>query len=542
MNINDLEKRIKKAFSNEKAAVNTDDLWASIQNDMPPISVKKINNRWSIVLSAIAIVTIGVGIWSISSENSNHLKSSVFVAKNDQMNDVSGRKVSDSQDIAMRDIITGSKEGQEEDLVVFAKNDLDDPDRDIIDPTISIFNKSNADASIDNDNHFQKLNSSISKRNNNLLNEFENKIKTHNQDNQKISSYSYNSALSNGQNVIMMEKVQTNKGSGSFYSIGNNLASPLSLSQKSRFQPAGNANKDKDGIVNNVVISNKAIQGVQANKYIFKESLLWTNSIAIMKVNFPLPAPPIMDAQRPFWIEKEKSFFFDIGGNLFVGHGSLSLENPDWSDHYNNRKTAETSLVSYGLDAKWGFLLNDAISIHTGLIISKYFKSSAATISSTENITIQDGVVQEIIGMNGTQEVRGEVLGIRQTTSTVNRINKYSYLHIPIGITLTQHLGLLEAHVGLEALMGMNASYSGYIHPNNSEEYDIATDEERLYKDSPPHFLRLAGGIRYPFSDVISISLEASYQYQLGSINTTTYGISESFSGIGIRTSIRIKI
>ena len=144
--------------------------------------------------------------------------------------------------------------------------------------------------------------------------------------------------------------------------------------------------------------------------------------------------------------------------------------------------------------------------------------------------------------MNGTQEIRGEVSGLRQTSSSVKRINSYNLIYIPVGVTWMRSVGLLDLRIGVEGRIGMGASYKGFIHPTRTDEYDLSLDIDGIYSGDTPHFIIGSVGISYPFTDIISLGIDANYQYQLGNIYKDTYGIKENLSGIGLRTGIQIKI
>ena len=103
-------------------------------------------------------------------------------------------------------------------------------------------------------------------------------------------------------------------------------------------------------------------------------------------------------------------------------------------------------------------------------------------------------------------------------------------------------MGALDFRISTEARIGISATYEGYVHPTRTEEYDISTDTEAWFDKASLHFLSMGAGIEYPLSNIFSITFDANYQYQIGSINTNTYGITENLAGIGIRTGIHIKI
>lgn len=532
MIISDLEKRIREAFRKERAAVDTDELWDSIQSGLPPTKNKSALFNWKVLIPFFLIFVSAGGYFILHDATPNQLNEdlsneySVLNDGQDLKNEVAS-KLPDNDDQAEHgnDAITHTLDKDE----VLSSSNLEQKERSskVAKERINTIEKESVASSKSSYKTLSKSIRSTSK---------------------EASSFSYSSVHNSGQNVNTTGKAEQTEWSALKAYSDESSAAPLSLYQPGNSSSNNNYSQnalttqtDKD-IVNNSNYSSEDKSLNESANSILGTQQLWTASIEEFLLQSPTLGLPGMDGKKPFWIEKERNFFIEIGGSLIMGHGSLKALSADWTDHLSHRAAAETSLPSFSFDLRLGYEMNDAISVNTGVILNQYFKRSEATISTIENITIQDGLVQEIIGMNSTQEIRGQVEGIRQTSSTVNRIIKYSFIQIPIGLTYSHNVGAFDLRISGEARLGLKSSYSGYIHPSDELEYDLNADSEGWYKESAPHMVAGGIGISYPISDIIELTLDANYQYQLGNINTTIYGITENLSGIGLRTGIKIKI
>ncbi len=529
MNINDLEKRMREALGGEKAAVNTEDLWENIQSDLPTEQESKRAIKWSSLLPFLLLIG-GASAYFLYQHGlkGNLSNESKIVTNINSQQSSSEKNIAHSFDNKASEVKVATITNENRSAGSEAENE-------------SINDKKYQIAQIQsNPNQTVKTLANIETEN----------ASTYNRENQTFSSFSYSPVHNSGQNVNLTEKAESVDRSRQNRSSRSYSATPLSLNSNQKtdnlFYTSSN-----DGINNSNSLSRNQSRAIKTNFTNTNESINSSNPnlspIAIQDIEELLAtgilnSSPTMDEKQPFWIERDRLFYFEIGSSLINGHGQLALENADFSSHFNNRNAAEKSLPSYGFDAKIGYQINEQFSVHSGLIATRLFKSSNAAITTIEDITIQDGLIQEIIGSNSTQEIRGQVSGVRQTSSTVKRINNYNFIHIPLGASYTYTLGAVDFRISTEARIGISASYQGFVHPTRTEEYDISTDSEDWFDKGSPHFLSIGTGIRYPLSNIFSITFDANYQYQLGSINTNTYGITENLSGIGIRTGIHIKI
>ena len=80
MNISDLENRIRGVFKDERAAVNTDDLWDSIQSELPPAERKKTLFRWKSLIPFLLLFGLFAGFISYNSTTTPELLSEVHHA------------------------------------------------------------------------------------------------------------------------------------------------------------------------------------------------------------------------------------------------------------------------------------------------------------------------------------------------------------------------------------------------------------------------------------------------------------------------------
>jgi len=525
MNINDLEKRMRDALGGEKAAVNTDDLWGNIQSDLPKEQESKRAIKWTSLLPFLLLIGVASGYFLYQNGLKGNISNESEIATN-----INPQLPSSHNNVAH----SIDRKTNEKELVSISDKNLP-----------ADYNNLNK---LEIDNHSQDKNILL-----NLNHTFKNSSNTetaNKRDNQTFSSFSYRAVHNNGQNVNLTEKAESTERSRQNSSSRSYSATPLSLNPNQKvdnlfYNSPNNSNNSSKTISRNqnkVINTNFANTNESVNHSTLDLRPLAIQDIEELLANGTLSSSPSMDEKQPFWIERDRLFFIEIGGSMIAGHGQLALENPDFSSNFNNRNTAEKSLLSYGIDAKIGYQLNDQFSIHSGLVVTRLFKSSSASITTIEDITIQDGLIQEIIGSNSTQEIRGQVSGVRQTSSTVKRINNYNFIHIPFGVSYTRSLGALDFRISTEARIGISATYEGYVHPTRTEEYDISTDTEAWFDKASLHFLSMGAGIEYPLSNIFSITFDANYQYQIGSINTNTYGITENLAGIGIRTGIHIKI
>lgn len=502
MNINELEKRMREAFGYEKAAVDTDDLWNSISEKLPPQN----RNRWKkLLLIFLPFFFVGgFATWyGISDSTVNNViassedvqsESQIIALENEKTEEENARMIIGSTNVSGSTEATHNYESEVELVVSEVVKNID---------------------------YRNENGGRVERENIDSKNQYNSDKSTH--------SFSYGLSSVNDNNVITNSGEETTVRGGEFYQFIGETSTPFSFSH------------DNIGGIGTGAITTQNASQILAEEYAelghLDIRLIDALDVEYPRLNLDKNADP-----KPFWIATERRFFVEIGGSFLTGHGNLTLLNADWTDHLNAREQAEESLASFSLDLKWGMDVNEFFSVWSGVVYSQYMRRSSGMISTVEEVTIQDGVVQEIIGQNGTQQVMGSVQGTRMTTSNVRRINQYSFVHIPIGVQYRRPVGALELRFSLEGRLGMNANYSGYLHPNQSSEYSISEDSEEWYNSQTPHFLSAGVGMTYPFLSIMSITFDAHYLHQLGSIHSTTYGIQDDHSGIGIRTGIRIKL
>ena len=511
MNINELERRIRRVFSNEKVAVDTDDLWNNIESHLPESDNKKTPFKWSSKLGAFLILLVALwGAFIITKPTQSSLESTVINNTNEDTDDpvlkqsYSENEYSSEQSLKSENtsVSTSKNKGKDE---LFNLTDQRQNQENIITSKNNIPSYSN-DFSLNTKT--QNFKSKYESPSDFKLSVGKERVDHHN-------SFSNVLAPDIKSETIMKEEAQSTIWSRQSQSPKMSVATPLSL---------------------------QSLDESESESYEYFDGNIWTRAIEELGFATNIDQSPSMAERHPFWIKKDRKWSISLGISAINRIGNINLINADWLEHFENRDNAESNLISFAIDAQVGYQILPNWRVHTGLIQSQYFKSSSASLSTVEDITVEDGLVQEIIGMSGTREIRGEVQGVRMTSTTVKRINKYSYLHIPIGISWMQSSNNLDFLIGLEGRFGIQNSYNGFLHPNSSTEYDLSTDTENWFNQSTPHFIVLNGGISYPISDVIGVGLTAQYYHQLGNVNTSTYGITENLSGIGLRTGIHFKL
>ena len=521
MSISDLEKRIKELLGGEKAAVNTDELWNSLESHLPEKNESDRKVIWPLWLPFL-VLSVGIlGYLFLLKDDFTHWNPNSNLSQNEfsptiaqsvespakQETKILEKDNSDSNDSPIKNISQGQKE-----------------------ENIEVLNVSpNVKYQELNERSQEAISGSSSTR----------------ESDRNFSSFSYSPAQTNGRNVNLTEEAESTERRGLNSSSRSYLSPPLSLAEGSDTnQQSSNSNDSQTQVLQleqgDKLRSNNTIRETSHDQY--KIQLLESHEIQNLAFGYADLNYPALAEISPLRTRSKGHFILEAGGSILAGHGSLTLDNQDFADHFQNRNDAEKSLLSFSFDAKIGYQISPQFYIHSGLLISNYYKSSSADLNDIETIVVQDGLVQEIVGINGTQEVRGQVNGLRETSSTVRRINTYNFIHVPIGASYYRTFNRFAIRMAAEARIGVNNALSGFIHPNRMKEYDISTDNQKWFSRQTPHFVALAAGIRYPISNRMSIALDANYQYQLGNINNNTYGITENLSGIGLRTGIQIKI
>ena len=531
MNINEFEKSGKRLFAKEDTDVNTDELWAAIEPHLPKEKKGAGYGKWMFLF-----ICIGVGIvfWprgikdiqGIGSEFSfdppieknsdlTVIESSIIFQEENNISDEALEK-----NLSKKQTSSGLERLENQDQEIAPAQLLKDSE---LNNRISYseygYDKDSQYVSLDKTSASSYVENSyqIVKESSDLFNL--------NQGTEQIKKSDYQ-----GNRIIQNQDIHS---STAYISKSNNTSSNAD-------NVINNADKKEISYsiqeVQNKIISEQLTEQLWPETFYLESVDIRSLSLAIPNISSPV------DAKQPYWIKKENPVYFEIGGSLLAGHGSLSLVNNDWADHYNHRNNNEKSLPSYSLQLGVGFNIKSNLSIQSGIIYSNYYKISSATISKMESITLKDVVVQEIVTSQGIVEVLGERTALRNTTTTVKRINKFSTFHIPISLTFSSGIGPMIADFSLGARYGLNLKRSGYIHPSASEEYDISTDTEQWYVDNALHFLTLGIGLRYPLGSSTDVLLRANYLRQINNITSSEYGISEGLSGIGIQTGFRIKL
>jgi len=296
---------------------------------------------------------------------------------------------------------------------------------------------------------------------------------------------------------------------------------------------------NKDGKVTQttqaLVVPSDAISTVYGVDFLGSLGLLNLTSDA--KYN---PNPPVR--QYMPWERKEEKWIVGISGGYSNSLTSFSLRNTDFVDHFNNRKAAERSLASWHLSGNLSFVFNRHWSIRGGLRYNNIYRRSSATVSSSEIVTIDDAIIERIIGPNGTEEVRGTVDVLQETVSELSRINSYKSLDVELMLLRNIDMAVLEGYVGIGLSQGISMSQRGYIHPTISEEYDLKRDTNGWYKSQRGLGAVLEMGLSYPVGEKLSLSLYGVYKQPFSEVTTATYSLKERRSTYNIGLGINYKL
>jgi hypothetical protein len=114
---------------------------------------------------------------------------------------------------------------------------------------------------------------------------------------------------------------------------------------------------------------------------------------------------------------------------------------------------------------------------------------------------------------------------------------------VPLELILNTHIGnRFNGELSFGGSYGLSLSKSGFIHPSNTEEYDINQDENGWYNNGAPHFLSFGVGFNYVMFKRQTLFIKTNYLHQINHLNSTDYEIEEKLSGIGISAGIRYNL
>jgi len=223
-------------------------------------------------------------------------------------------------------------------------------------------------------------------------------------------------------------------------------------------------------------------------------------------------------------------FYSEAAGSVAIGHGGLSLRSDDWADSYQYRLHAESALPSYAGRIHLGLTFNDKWSFQTGVSFQQLYKRSISEINTTQDVTLDDAVIQQIIDANGSRFITGSAVVQEITTSDVSRISYIRMFEVPIDVIYTLRTQQVYWDISFGVSYSLGQSRSGYIHPSDNIEYDTSTDELDWYNIGGLWSTQASAGLRIPLSNKIDLLSRGRYKYYLTDQALPSYGIREDLS------------
>lgn len=263
----------------------------------------------------------------------------------------------------------------------------------------------------------------------------------------------------------------------------------------------------------------------------------------IINQDFKLVTPEIAPTKMLHPFKKNRSqWFIELAGGVTTGHGKLSLNKNDFLQALDSRASAERSLLSYSMRAHIGLQLSSAWSITTGINYSNLYKRSVKTIQFSEDLSLDNTVIEEIYSVDGLQVVRGSIDITQQVTRSTRRINSLKSVEIPVTVLHRSNLGAFSIDLGVGIATTIFSRHTGYVHPYDDREYDIALDENDWYKDGLSLSSHFTTGVAFPLSARTELISRLRYQHYFDGINNPSYGIQESASNYHLEIGTRIKL
>ncbi len=498
MNLDHLEKDLKKYYGDNDAKLNTDELWQRVQPHIPQAEKKRRIIPIILLISGLLLVA-GAGLYlfrSADMEITDYTSESITLPNESKSNPEKHSKTDNSIDpIKPKSVTKSNLSDQVEPAKIVAKGSK----------------KSTYPAVSHSEQHLVK--------------------RTDHHGNKPIQS-----DLQSGQ-------TPPKDGSLSTGIAGNAIKAATGLKLINSVPPVAPQKNDTAADAEPIIPSAKSATSVnrQGPISIFSNALLpmLTNGELISSFKNEIGTAPKKWSPHIYHRDRKK-ISVEVGGGYFVPIKTFDLVNSEEANTYASREAAESVLESWNSRINFGYELMPNLKLTIGLSYLNINERSAATITNEETYLAQDTVIGSFVRLDGSMEdIIGDAEITRTTIKNVNRINTYSYINIPIELTYSLPVQRMTFDVGAGFSQNISLNTSGYWHPDSSTEYDISIDTENRLKEKTGISLIGHLGMSFNFSPSFGLYARGRMIHQLNNINQVSYGISQKYQLIGAELGLR---
>ena len=268
-----------------------------------------------------------------------------------------------------------------------------------------------------------------------------------------------------------------------------------------------------------------------------------------------LPEKPEADRLKSYYSSlhnKDSRYYVELTGGLSRITSQLSLATPNTlsnaaamnniaatANELTRRRIAESNLISFTGDLKFGYKFTDNISVQTGLTFAQLVKSSDSVLEFTRDVVVDDVLLEEIITVDGVMQVFGTAILSESVSQRRTRINRFNQLLLPLSVLYRNDLDKIYFDLEFGGAISLVQDYNGFINRSDIEEYSISDDTQGLYRDGRNSYLIFGAGIGIPFNERIELVSRLNYYQQLNAISSADYGINENLSFLRLQFGLR---
>lgn len=248
------------------------------------------------------------------------------------------------------------------------------------------------------------------------------------------------------------------------------------------------------------------------------------NTLKLPKNYVPIPKLSSQD-------KSNKNWSFGIESGIGTTKARFTLYSTDIvSEAFLNRMQSIEPIMNIEFSGLIGYQISPQIKLLTGLTYRQYVNKSTNQLTQSENILVDNVLIEEIVGPNGTEEIYGEGYITRETISVRERISTNEFISIPIQLELSPWQNQIQPFFGFNLDYSFVLKRSGFIHLNPNEEYDINKDEDFLFSSNLGISAGAYIGARMSITHSTDISARLFYRKEFFSHFNASIGFNEKYS------------
>ena len=173
---------------------------------------------------------------------------------------------------------------------------------------------------------------------------------------------------------------------------------------------------------------------------------------------------------------KDSRYYVELTGGLSRITSQLSLATPNTlsnaaamnniaatANELTRRRIAESNLISFTGDLKFGYKFTDNISVQTGLTFAQLVKSSDSVLEFTRDVVVDDVLLEEIITVDGVMQVFGTAILSESVSQRRTRINRFNQLLLPLSVLYRNDLDKIYFDLEFGGAISLVQDYNGCL-------------------------------------------------------------------------------